>query len=220
MQEAANHASPAIQDQLLDLFLFLGSEWILYLLLALSIVSLAIAAERVIYFAMHNADLGHLQERLNSHLAAGELEEARGLLSRSRSHVAAIALQGFDAAQRGSATMEEIIAGATQLARLRMERGLAFLGTLGNNAPFIGLFGTVLGIIRAFRDLSTQTLEGSEAVMAGIAEALVATAVGLMVALPAVAIFNYFQRTIRSRLAASDALSRVLLAHAKAAPQE
>ena len=96
-----------------------------------------------------------------------------------------------------------------------MERGLAFLGTLGNNAPFLGLFGTVLGIIRAFRDLSENTLEGSAAVMAGIAEALVATAVGLLVALPAVAVFNLFQRNIKKQTIKSDAVGHVLLAYLK-----
>lgn len=120
------------------------------------------------------------------------------------------------ALDRGPAALEEVIAGATQSERLKMERGLAYLGTLGNNAPFIGLFGTVLGIIRAFRDLSANTIEGSAAVMAGIAEALVATAVGLLVALPAVAIFNAFQRAIRAQVVASDVASRVLLAYAKA----
>jgi biopolymer transport protein ExbB len=116
---------------------------------------------------------------------------------------------------RSKRSVEEIIAGATTIERIKMERGLAYLGTLGNNAPFIGLFGTVLGIIRAFRDLSSNTIEGSQAVMAGIAEALVATAVGLLVALPAVALFNAFQRYIKRKLAGADALARVLLAHAK-----
>ena len=107
------------------------------------------------------------------------------------------------------------MAGAMQVERLKMERGLAFLGTLGNNAPFVGLFGTVLGIIRAFRDLSTNTIEGSSAVMAGIAEALIATAVGLLVALPAVALFNFFQRMIRAQMVASEAMTHIVLAHAK-----
>ena len=98
---------------------------------------------------------------------------------------------------------------------MKLERGLVFLGTLGNNAPFIGLFGTVLGIMRAFKDLAANTTEGSAAVMAGIAEALVATAVGLLVALPAVAIFNAFQRSIKRRLVLSDAVGHVVLSHAK-----
>jgi len=186
------------------------------LLLFLSVVSIAIAIERIVHFLRFRDDLERLQIAINDNLAKNDLGAARTLLLASRSHAARIALKGLDALDRGAATVEEIITGATAIERMHMERGLAFLGTLGNNAPFIGLFGTVLGIIRSFRDLSASTLEGTQAVMAGIAEALIATAVGLLVALPAVAVFNMFQRTIQSRLAASQALSRVLLAHAKA----
>ena len=214
--EPVVHAGSNLEQQLLDLFLYLGSAWVLYLLLFLSIVSVALAIERLVYFIRDNDDLDRLQTEVNDKLASNAIGEARQVLQQSRSHAARICTKGLDALDRGADTVEEIINGATALERLHMERGLAFLGTLGNNAPFIGLFGTVLGIIRSFRDLSTNTVEGSEAVMAGIAEALIATAVGLLVALPAVAVFNFFQRTIKSRLAASQALSRVLLAHAKA----
>lgn len=204
-----------IEAQFLDLFLYLGSAWVLYLLLFLSILSVALALERLVHFLSHNDNLESLQAKVNEKLAEDNIGGARELLSKSRSHAARISLKGLDSMDRGAATVEEIIAGATAIERMRMERGLVFLGTLGNNAPFIGLFGTVMGIIRSFRDLSANTLEGTNAVMAGIAEALIATAVGLLVALPAVAVFNIFQRTIKSRLAGSQALSRLLLAHAK-----
>ena len=108
--------------------------------------------------------------------------------------------------------------GALALQRLRLERGLAYLGTLGNNAPFIGLFGTVIGIILAFEKLGQAGAMAGAAsgsapgeVMASIAEALVATAIGLAVAIPAVAAYNYFQRRIKSILAATEALSKLLL---------
>ena len=204
-----------LQEELLHLLLFLGTEWILYLLLGLSVISIAVACERLLHFWTHRYDLATLQGELNGRLAAGELQAARDVLARRRSHPALVGLVGLEALRRGPAAVEEIMAGAAQVARLKMERGIVFLGTLGNNAPFIGLFGTVLGIIRAFRDLANNTMSGSSAVMAGIAEALVTTAVGLMVALPAVAIFNFFQRHIRVQLAAVDAISHVLLAHAK-----
>jgi biopolymer transport protein ExbB len=206
-----------LQRQLLDIFLYLGSEWILYLLLILSIISIAITIERLIHFGRRQVDAEGMSDRLAELLAKNDLDGAREFLAGSRTHVAAILRKGLAAIDRGAGAVEEVVAGATQIERLKMERGLAFLGTLGNNAPFIGLFGTVLGIIRAFRDLATNTIEGSSAVMAGIAEALVATAVGLLVALPAVALFNTFQRHIRAKLAGADALTRVLLAHAKRA---
>jgi biopolymer transport protein ExbB len=93
-----------------------------------------------------------------------------------------------------------------------MERGLSFLATVGSNAPFLGLFGTVLGIIKAFHDLAINTDEASEAVMAGISEALVATAVGLLVAIPAVVLYNVFSRWVKSRLSRSQSLANLVLA--------
>ena len=103
--------------------------------------------------------------------------------------------------------------------RLRYEKRIAFLGTLGNNAPFVGLFGTVLGIIRAFHDLAGNTMQGTQAVMSGIAEALVATGVGLLVALPAVATYNTFVRRVETSVAGSEATAHKILAHLKAVSQ-
>ena len=94
--------------------------------------------------------------------------------------------------------------------RIRLGKNLAFLGTLGANAPFIGLFGTVLGIIQAFKDLGdtgVQSGETSKVVMAGISEALVATAVGLLVAIPAVVAYNIFQRRVKRMLGEAESMA-------------
>ena len=106
------------------------------------------------------------------------------------------------------------MASAKSRLRIDLERNLGVLGTLGNNAPFIGLFGTVLGIIKAFADLSRNQAGGAGAVMSGISEALVATAVGLMVAIPAVIAFNYFQGRVRKALARVDAMAHLVLSAA------
>jgi biopolymer transport protein ExbB len=204
-----------LQDQLLNIFLYLGSTWILYLLMTLSILSFAITLERLVHFWLRRGDLAEMTEAVNHALVRGDVDRARSALQGRSSHAAHVALVGLQALDRGAAATEEVMAGAAVVVRLQMERGVAFLGTLGNNAPFIGLFGTVLGIIRAFHDLSTNTSSGSQAVMAGIAEALVTTAVGLLVALPAVAIFNLLQRRIRVQLAGVDVMGHVLLAYAK-----
>jgi biopolymer transport protein ExbB len=109
----------------------------------------------------------------------------------------------------------DALAGAMQGAKarekLRLERNLAFLGTLGANAPFIGLFGTVLGIIKAFHDLAGSQSGGPAIVMAGISEALVATAVGLLVAIPAVVAFNYFNRRVRAKMSEVDWIAQLAL---------
>jgi biopolymer transport protein ExbB/TolQ len=123
-----------------------------------------------------------------------------------------VAAAGLDHYDRGSEAAGEAMAGAKARLRIDMERNLGVLGTLGNNAPFIGLFGTVLGIIKAFADLSRNSGGGAGAVMAGISEALVATAVGLMVAIPAVIGFNFFQGKVRKSLARVDAIAHLVLA--------
>jgi len=121
--------------------------------------------------------------------------------------------------------------GAVALQRMRLERRLVFLGTVGNNAPFIGLFGTVIGVIQAFEALGKQDTVTAAAtaaagmapqqVMAAIAEALVATAIGLFVAIPAVAMYNVFMRKAKATLANTEALTRVLMAHLSAvSPKE
>jgi biopolymer transport protein ExbB len=94
---------------------------------------------------------------------------------------------------------------------MEWERNLSVLATIGNNAPFIGLFGTVLGIIKAFHDLSQQATTGAATVTSGISEALVATAIGLLVAIPAVIAFNLFQRRVKTALAEAESLKSFLV---------
>jgi biopolymer transport protein ExbB len=111
---------------------------------------------------------------------------------------------------------EERMRGESELCKLSMEKNLALLGTLGNNAPFVGLLGTVIGIVRSFHELQSSSGQVSAGLMAEIGEALVATAIGLLVALPAVAAFNLFQRLIRTRMGRATALAHEILAFMKA----
>lgn len=199
------------------LMLAMGAAPVMWLMIGLSIVSLAIVLERMWFFHAIEDDLESLAHALTQKLRAGDLEGARGVLEASPSAEAAVVVAGLVEAPNGANAAREAIAGALAIQRLKLERRLAFLGTLGNNAPFIGLFGTVVGIVMAFEKLGEagKTAAGSAPaeVMASIAEALVATAIGLLVAIPAVAAFNWFQRKIKSIAGRTDALSRVLLAH-------
>jgi biopolymer transport protein ExbB len=188
-------------------FTLLGAEWVLWLLLALSVVSIGIMIERLMFFAMSR--VGNFNELL-AMLEAGDLDGARKSVEGISGMEAEVVRQGVNAAPRGPEAVEEIMAAAMARKRIDYERRLAFLGTLGNNAPFVGLFGTVLGIIRAFADLASAPRGGAAAVMAGISEALVATAVGLFVALPAVVAFNGFQRWLRRVSNRSEALGHAL----------
>jgi biopolymer transport protein ExbB/TolQ len=116
---------------------------------------------------------------------------------------------------RGPDSVEDLLQGAARKERARYERRLNFLATVASNAPFIGLFGTVLGIIRAFKDLSSNMAEASGAVMGGIAEALIATAVGLLVAIPAVIAFNYLKGRVKDIADDGNLLCATLLASLK-----
>ena len=201
----------------------LGAGWVLILMLVLSVISLAIMLERAwLYWSLRD-DTAALMRDLGRLLRGGDLEGARRRLEASPSGEAAVVVAGIVEADMGAEAAEEAMAGASALQKLKLEKRLAFLGTLGNNAPFIGLLGTVIGIVGAFDELGkakasvgSTTQVAPEAVMNNIAEALVATAVGLLVAIPAVAAFNAFQRVVKTTLANTDALAHVLLAHLKA----
>lgn len=201
----------------------LGAGWVLILMLVLSVISLAIMLERAwLYWSLRD-DAASLMRDLGRFLRGGDLDGAKKRLEQSPSAEAAVVMAGIVEARMGAEAAEEAMAGASALQKLKLEKRITFLGTLGNNAPFIGLLGTVIGIVGAFDELGkakNATLTGAaqvapEAVMANIAEALVATAVGLLVAIPAVAAFNIFQRIVRTTLGNTDALAHVLLAHLK-----
>jgi len=192
-----------------------GATWVLYLLIGLSAFQLALIVERAVVFGRSAAPKSQ-KRRIRDALGSGNLKAVGLTLSGDRSLEARVVLAGLATADRGVEATDEIMHGTLVEEKIELERGLSVLGTLGNNAPFLGLFGTVLGIIHAFADLSASAGgQASRAVMSGISEALVSTAVGLIVALPAVAAFNVFQRSIKKRSASAEALGGELLAHLK-----
>jgi biopolymer transport protein ExbB len=189
-----------------------GAGWIMYLLVALSVLALAVMVERLVFFLRTRVDAASLRQDLLRRLAMQEEPSTlRGRLDASRSLEARIVSAGL--CSSSAAEAEERMAAEAQVQRLRSEQYLAFLGTLGNNAPFIGLLGTVIGIIGALEQLDAARGQLTNGLMTEIGEALVATAVGLLVALPAVAAYNAFQRTIQVRLNQGDVLGRELIAH-------
>jgi biopolymer transport protein ExbB len=192
-------------------FALLGAEWVMWVLIALSLFSIAIMIERVIYFWGQRPDISSIIEDMSKALASGDFEAARRRIESVQGVAPSVGRIAMKEAERGFSSVDEAAASAMIREKLRLEKNLAFLGTVGNNAPFVGLFGTVIGIIQAFNQLSFNTQGGAAAVMAGISEALVATAVGLLVAIPAVAAFNIFQRRIKALLGDADALVHALL---------
>jgi biopolymer transport protein ExbB len=202
-------------ERSLDVLTKMGAGWVLWLLVILSVLGVAIIVERALYLWFSRDDLTKLGSELRTLLAQDEPTRARCRLEESPSFEARIARAALEGDSAGSA--EELMLAESQLVRLNMERRLAFLGTLGNNAPFIGLLGTVIGIVRAFQTLDAGTGAPSAGLMAELGHALIATAVGLIVALPAVAAFNAFQRIIRARIGRGEVLAREVLAHFKRA---
>jgi biopolymer transport protein ExbB/TolQ len=192
------------------------SEWVLYLLIALSVISIGVIVERWRFYRRHRVDVDALGAALVQSLDKGDIEAAAGLLRRHDSLETNVTLAGLRAYDRGPESVEDLIAGALGREKARYEKRLGFLATLASNAPYVGLFGTVLGIMRAFRDLSTNMAEASGAVMAGIAEALLATAIGLLVAIPAVIAFNAFRSRVKSATTGGETLARLLLSNLKA----
>jgi biopolymer transport protein ExbB len=188
-----------------------SAEWVLWVLVCLSVLSIAVMLERGLYFARHRLTDS---ETLAVRLARGEFEAVRVAVQGKRGMEAAVIREALASAERGADAVEEIIASTVARERPQYERFLSFLGTLGNNAPFIGLFGTVLGIIKAFHDLGSINVKGAaiqQTVMAGISEALVATAVGLAVAIPAVVAFNVFNRQLKTLTSRTTALGHALV---------
>lgn len=162
-------------------------------------------------------------------LSRGAIDLAIEDLGRSQAVSAAIAAAGLRLSHLGPAAAEKAMQSASALERDRLQRRLAYLGTLGNNAPFVGLFGTVIGVILAFEELghgapghasAAAGQVASQAVMTAIAEALVATAVGIAVALPAVAAYNYYQRRVATLLSSSEVLSNLVLAYLSGTPAD
>ncbi|MEW6660245.1 MAG: MotA/TolQ/ExbB proton channel family protein [Thermodesulfobacteriota bacterium] len=201
-----------------------GGTWVLGLLIILSIASVSVMLERArVFYRGRFAEEAFISE-IEPLLANDAWKAAAALCESTPGFEPQVLLAGLRQVPRGRQAAAE----AMEAERLRLgqmlEKRLGFLGTLGANAPFIGLFGTVLGIIHAFKDLALTEGGGGPAVMSGIAEALVATAVGLLVAIPAVMAYNFFHRRLHAILERSQRLSRILLTYlhgpAAAATQE
>src|SRR3954471_3913756 len=188
-----------MMEKLLDIA-GVGGTVVLVLLLALSVISIGIILERLVYFRRRRVDAVALAAEVTGKLAAGDRAAALDRLRASRSVEAGVLHDALGWYDEGPDAFTEILKKGVADRRKQFESGLVFLGTLGNNAPFVGLFCTVLGIIVAFRELSSAAAGAAGGtgnmnnVMNGIAEALVSTAIGILVAVPAVIFFNIFQK--------------------------
>lgn len=193
-----------------------ADQAVLVILLILSVISLGIILERFFVLRRRSSQSMLTLSKVKAALQSHSLEDVEAMSKDPETiegRALSYALKHMK--ESGSKGLEEAFNSFTLTERPELERYLNFLATVGSNAPYIGLLGTVLGIMKAFNDLAVTPEAGQQTVMAGISLALVSTACGLFVAIPAVICYNYYQRKVRSILQGVDAVKELCLAYAK-----
>jgi biopolymer transport protein ExbB len=179
--------------------LFRASPTMVVLLLC-SIITVGFALERLFYF-MSSANNGRkFMQELTQRLKSGNSSQALDFCRKSKGALPRVMKQAVLHMSRTRGELLQRIDTAIEVEQVEMERNLSVLGTMSNIAPLLGLFGTVVGIIRAFADIARTGSGGSSVVAMGVAEALMTTAAGIIVAVIATIFFNTFVRRIRTRV--------------------
>jgi biopolymer transport protein ExbB len=178
------------------------------ILFAMSAISIGIMIDRGLMYSAARKQSRVFVQQVAGALKENKLDEAISIAERNKkSHIAKVVATGLSEFQAASSQVpeEEVIEAAKRglersvaIVHAEMKRGLSGLATIGSTAPFVGLFGTVVGIINAFKGISSQKATGLSAVAGGISEALVTTALGLLVAVPAVWFYNYFTNKVEA----------------------
>ena len=193
----------------------IGHEVTLIILILLSIFSIAFILERYFTLSAVEKKNENTSKQLQSAISANSISEVEEISKDRESFIGKAFANGLlHIKKNGKEGLEEIFDSYSLSERAQLEKRINFLATVGSNAPFIGLLGTVFGIMDAFQGLSTSQGDIS-GVMAGISQALVATAVGLIVAIPAVVAYNYFQRKVKRILQNLEAAKNACVAYAK-----
>jgi len=202
-------------DDIFKKLALVGDVWVLWILVAASVWSLGVIIERSWMFWRVRINFAKFLGSLTVHLEAGDIVSASKLATSFRSVESRVVLVGLARLVKGPLAVESAMTAEMVMEQSRLERGLIILGTLGNNAPFIGLFGTVLGIIKAFNDLALSGSSGVSVVMEGISSALIATAFGIFVAIPAVVANNYFHTKLRRISIHCKSLIHIIQVHTR-----
>ncbi|HRU39102.1 MAG TPA: MotA/TolQ/ExbB proton channel family protein [Candidatus Goldiibacteriota bacterium] len=195
----------------IDAMQVLRSSWVIILMLVLSVVVLAVTIERWFYFARTKLDSDKFLEKIKAYVIDGKYNDAINFCKQSKGTIPIVIREGLEERSLPRDEVAKLMEASQAEQKVNLQRYLNILGTLGNTAPFIGLLGTVLGIIKAFRDLAGSAGGGPEVVMVGIAEALIATAAGLAVAIPAVIIFNYYMDRVKNICVEMDTMAKKVL---------
>lgn len=202
------------------LFNAMGSEWVLVVLIAMSILVGAVVFQR--WFEIRRltrASQQFYREYAEAWFLEADTESWKKSLNEIKGNYACLEAEALDvlnkAQKNGTADPEKVVQAYLDQRRLKLEKHISVLGTIGSNGPFVGLLGTVLGIMRAFHDMSAQGGAGMENISSGISEALVATAIGLFVAIPAVVFFNLLNKRINQLIRRAENVSSLALSEVK-----
>ncbi len=188
---------------------------ILFALAALSIYSIALIWERWTMYSRTFSGLNSLLHRTHALLRTGDMKQISELCAKSKNPAADI-LHKVIIHPGSPLEKRELAEKAVEWHVSRLSKGLTPIATIGSISPFIGLFGTVIGVIRAFKDLSMYAGAGPSVVAMGIAEALVNTAAGLFVAIPAIVAYNYFAHKANEFSSEINWLTEQVIDHASA----
>ena len=169
----------------------------MYILLFCSLLSITILVERVFYYRRRSrTKRAEFMTRIKRALTGGNIEMAKEICRTSNAPFSRVVFSGLGLHGRYETEISNAMDREITIETIRLERLTSIVGTIGNTAVYIGLFGTVLGIIRAFHDIAAAGAGGMSIVIGGVAEALVCTATGLLVAIPAVIAYNYFMKRV------------------------
>ena len=192
-------------------FAQLGANWVLWLLIVLSVLSIGVMIDRALWLRKRDTDTERFTRELRGAFERGELERFTAKYMDDPAIPVQVGLRGLAVRGHGAEAVAEAMQGERVRWRRAADKNLIVLGTLGNNVPFVGLFGTVLGVINAFQHLAVKSAEAEKETLSTIAEALSATAIGLLVAIPAVIAFNYFSRRVRVMMGGADEVAHAVL---------
>jgi biopolymer transport protein ExbB len=181
-----------------------GSSPIMLVIIGCSVVTLGIAVERAYYFWKRRGDPDGTLADVLRRLRSGQVKEASWACETSPHPIGQVALQIFKYAKSGMETLEEQMQIAMSQQKMLLERNLAILGTMAVVAPLIGLLGTVWGIMRAFSDMALTGSAAPSVVAAGVAEALITTAAGLVIAIPTLMLYNHFTQRMNVMLTVAE----------------
>ena len=197
-------------------FLIRGGPAMLGLLIC-SVVAVAIVIERLVFFSKQHGDSKELLRQLGQKIAADDLAGAVKICRSEKGMLPKILEFGLQRGNKNRADITDALSIALMEHLNSLERNLGVIGTIAVIAPFVGLFGTVLGIIHAFDDIALKGNSSPAVVAAGVGEALVTTAAGLFVAVISVIFFNYFKTRIKAynqeMIVAANQLAEMLHFH-------